>query len=402
MIYYFSPYSTEKKLGKHYNQCMQIIPNENDFACFVDGDAMFTTPDYGHQIEEIISKYSWCNIFTAVTNRISREEQCIEGMYNEVNIKKHLLKGLELQTKNRLDCCKMDKLLSGVLILIKKKTWLKIGKFTEEGILGVDNDINKKAINHNESVLVMQGVYILHNYRMLSNNKTHLKNDLIIKPINFDKIAYYTAIIGAYDDFQDPKYVDENADYHLFTDQDIKSKVYTIHKIESPKTQRQCILKAREIKILFYKFLPNYRRVVWYDANIIPIKDFNVLLQKQKNSFMTMKHPLRNCVYEEASACISRKKDDIKVINNQIEKYKKEEYPENNGMISSGILIRHNTKEVNKLCLDWFKELRLNSIRDQLSFNYVLSKNNINIELFPYDLLNDYFTFNKHAKSNSN
>jgi hypothetical protein len=52
MTYYFTPYATDKDIGSYYNKCMELL-QDNDYACFVDGDARFTTNYFGSHIEEI-------------------------------------------------------------------------------------------------------------------------------------------------------------------------------------------------------------------------------------------------------------------------------------------------------------------------------------------------------------
>ena len=65
--------------------------------------------------------------------------------------------------------------LSGVMILISKKTWKSIGKFTENRMLGIDNDIHKKVRQNGLRVGLMKGIYLYHWYRNGNiNNKEHL------------------------------------------------------------------------------------------------------------------------------------------------------------------------------------------------------------------------------------
>jgi GT2 family glycosyltransferase len=65
--------------------------------------------------------------------------------------------------------------LSGVLILIKKSEWEKVGGFKEEKMLGVDNDIHVKFKNSGLKVGLMKGIYVQHWYRGGNiNDKKHL------------------------------------------------------------------------------------------------------------------------------------------------------------------------------------------------------------------------------------
>lgn len=199
------------------------------------------------------------------------------------------------------------------------------------------------------------------------------------------KKAIYTAIFGNYDTFSPPEYINRDYDYHLFTDnKNIKHPAFKIHVL--PGNAR----KAREIKILAHKYLPAYDYTIWMDGNMIQCRNINQLAEKQVNDFMTMKHHIRNCIYDEANECIAMRKDDLKIINRQIGRYRKTHYPSNMGLIASGLLFRKHTKIVQTLCENWHNELKQGSLRDQLSFNYVLNQP---IDLLPCSVLKTHFLY---------
>ena len=61
-------------------------------------------------------------------------------------------------------------------------------------------------------------------------------------------------------------------------------------------------------------------------------------------------------------------------------------------MVESNIIIRkHNERECIELMEEWWKEIKTNSHRDQLSFNYVLWKTGKRIKYIPKIYLNNYF-----------
>jgi len=176
-IYYSTPYNSQKNLGKAYNDFMRILPEDNDFACFTDGDAMFTTHYYGTQIEDIIKKYPDCGLFTAMTNRVGTDYQCVPGMWENININDHWYTGSELFHKNYDKCIDIaqNPPLSGVLILLRKKEWKRAGGFLENKMLGIDNSIHYRVRDFGGQIKLMKGVYILHYYRAGNmHNKKHL------------------------------------------------------------------------------------------------------------------------------------------------------------------------------------------------------------------------------------
>ena len=64
----------------------------------------------------------------------------------------------------------------------------------------------------------------------------------------------YTAIFGSNITLTDPLYVSDEIDYVCFTDQeDLKSAVYEIRRIESPSGKNQ-LMDVKMVKLLPHKF----------------------------------------------------------------------------------------------------------------------------------------------------
>lgn len=181
MIYYSVPYSTEKNIGKYYNDFMRTLPKDDDFACFVDGDTIFTTPFYGHTIENVIKENSDVLCYTCFTNRVACPEQIAPGIDTDSNdMHYHRNFGQMMESIYGTSCMDITKmksgqLISGCLILIQKNLWRRIGGFAEKGMLGVDNDLHHKVLKAGEKIYLMQGVYIYHWYRWPNyKDKKHL------------------------------------------------------------------------------------------------------------------------------------------------------------------------------------------------------------------------------------
>lgn len=181
-IIYPIPWNSDKDLGKHYNWVMSLLPGDDDFACFIDGDACVTTQYYGKQIEDIIAKYPECGCFTAMTNRVGCSWQIMPGVpWSNNDMKFHRELGQVVATQDYLmieDVSNVDPInvLSGVLILIRKAVWKKIGGFVEKQLLSVDNNLHWALMDKKEKLYLMKGVYLYHWYRGgdIGDNK-HLK-----------------------------------------------------------------------------------------------------------------------------------------------------------------------------------------------------------------------------------
>jgi GT2 family glycosyltransferase len=172
MIHTYIPYCPKdleggKDLGLAYNKFMEIVPDD-DWVCFLDHDATWTTRDWYHQLEEIIERNPDVGLLTTVTNRIGNPHQLITKFLDRDNhdIYRHREVGKKLQQSLRHHLVDVTdgQLISGVVLLLKKSTWKKVGGF-KDGFLSVDNDMHSKVKNAGMKVCIMSGVYVYHWYR---------------------------------------------------------------------------------------------------------------------------------------------------------------------------------------------------------------------------------------------
>jgi len=222
--------------------------------------------------------------------------------------------------------------------------------------------------------------------------------------MKLNKIVVYTAISGDYDDLKIPKFISQNCDYVCFTDNDkIDSDFWTI--LPFPDSSLDKVRKCRLVKILPHKFFSAYRISVWLDGNIEIMGDVNEIIKEyliiQKNKIVSFKHPMRNCIYEEGKMCIEQQRDKKSIIEEQLSKYVKADYPAQHGLIESNVIIRdHNDAQVIDVMEDWWQEVKKFSRRDQLSFNYVVWKNKSSYAVMTGSArnTNDFFLLKEHAK----
>ena len=178
MVRYVIPYDTSKNIGKSYNEAFNGL-NDDDFVCFVDGDTIFLDSYFGSRIQQIIDDNPELNAATCLTNRVSCKWQVVDKInwFNE-NMLDHDRLTKDIWSKFGTSIVDMtnQQLMSGVLILLKKETWKKIGGFKEDGMLGIDNDFHERLIKHNEKLYLMNGIYVYHKYRFGDiSNKKHLQ-----------------------------------------------------------------------------------------------------------------------------------------------------------------------------------------------------------------------------------
>lgn len=174
----------------------------------------------------------------------------------------------------------------------------------------------------------------------------------------------YTALFGNYEELKTPKVITDGWQYKCYTDQDLKSDVWEIIKVDIKDFAPQ--LMARYYKIMEWV---DWERSFWVDASFVIDTDLSLWWDKNfKKGLSAPGHPLRNCVYNECLDCIIAQRGNKEQVQAQMKEYEDLGVPKGNGVIQSGILMRENTQPVIDLCEAWFKELSTRSMRDQIAF----------------------------------
>lgn len=182
MIYFFTPYSFNKKLFEAFDSYMNLISDPNDWVCFMDGDTAFLMPDFGHQIEHYLKVWPETGLFTCYASRCHYNCQLYKYADAEnTNIIYHRLKAEEVFRQFNGQVEEIKRRIAGHLMVIQKKTWLMIRlevkeTTTDKNILGVDTKISNAVLKANLKIRLMKGIYIFHYLRLAEgiNNSNHL------------------------------------------------------------------------------------------------------------------------------------------------------------------------------------------------------------------------------------
>jgi hypothetical protein len=215
------------------------------------------------------------------------------------------------------------------------------------------------------------------------------------------KICVYTCITGEYDSLKDINYKDTDYDYLCFTNnKKIKSDSWKVVYINEDLDN---LTLARKIKILGHEILKKYDITIWLDGAIELNKPLSTFIADCCNlkeyDMVGFNHRFRNCIYDEMDEVVYRFKEKAENVDKLYNFYKSENYPKNNGLIESTVLVRKNNNDINKLMKLWFEILHKYSRRDQLSFNYCLWKNPVRIQMLDMNVYdNEYFSHRGHSE----
>lgn len=233
------------------------------------------------------------------------------------------------------------------------------------------------------------------------------------------KTLVYSCVTGNYDDLLSAVLasvgaVEKDVRYVLYTDKvqpDSNIFIYTakhsditweLHPLlwQHPSCPRRT---ARWHKINSHLLPGSHKYTIWLDGSQrikkIPLAS-RVLASVPKNTLLAaFKHPHRSCVYEETSACMNHKKDDPALLKSQAGHYRKEGYPEGNGLVETGCVLRKNCTEVANFNKNWWQQLEKFSSRDQMGFNYAAWQTGISYHLLPGSgTKSEFFDYVKHKR----
>lgn len=172
----------------------------------------------------------------------------------------------------------------------------------------------------------------------------------------------------------------ENVDYKLFTNRPevANDTIWNVKQIDT-NTPR---LKAREIKTLIHKFVPDSYIWFWLDSNMKVQTDPNLIVSHylKHHDICLMPHPERNNWYEEA-VMVMNGRDRKERVKEQVERYYDEGFMPTT-LYETGCLLRRNIPKVQDFNETWWNEIKNGSIRDQLSFPYSLWKHGLSTNTF--------------------
>lgn len=200
------------------------------------------------------------------------------------------------------------------------------------------------------------------------------------------KIAVYVTLFNDFDSLKEiPEEYRDEASYFLFTDCIDESDDYDIIHIEGGKNARRL---SRQFKIYPFHFIPNYDYYIYLDATISLRASPILLVEKYLKDYdiAVLKHPWRDCIYDEMNECQRLGISDIELTNKQREYYLSLGYPEHNGLTENGVMLRRDNSSIREFSLRWLGLYKQYAERDQFSFCYVAWEKGIKYNIIPNDI----------------
>lgn len=216
--------------------------------------------------------------------------------------------------------------------------------------------------------------------------------DLFEKLLEKKNVSVITSITGKKDTLiEQPQY--KGVEYLAFVDKEKSPTWVTLPVCDKFKRP---VMNAKIHKILSHKYT-DCPFIMWLDGNLElkqDPKEIVKLLADNDIAFFT--HQGRDCVYEEADACISLGKGVVREIAEQTKYYAKNGVKQHCGLYEATGFIRRNNKHTNAFFDAWWSEVCRFSNRDQISLP-TIDKSNVKIIEIPGTVINNkYFSYKLH------
>jgi GT2 family glycosyltransferase len=188
------------------------------------------------------------------------------------------------------------------------------------------------------------------------------------------RIVLYTAIFGEYDNLLLQERIDPDVDYVCFTDRPRND--YGVWQMRAaPYYHPDPTRIARWVKTHPHDLFPGHDVAIWLDANIIlkgDIHRYIELVASKDADLGLIAHPHRACFYDEAEACKRLNKDAAKLIDRQVEQYRRAGLPHKQPLFETGFMIVPLKKRETSSALHlWWQQIEGFSRRDQLGLAWV-------------------------------
>jgi glycosyltransferase involved in cell wall biosynthesis len=207
-----------------------------------------------------------------------------------------------------------------------------------------------------------------------------------------ETVVVYTAIFGGYDELREPRERMPGVQYVCFTDNPwLKSKVWDIRYC---KPAGNPLFQAKRHKALAHEVL-DCDISLWIDGRV-ELYGLNGAIERLETDIALLRHPDRNCIYAEASHCKASGRGDPSRIDDAIARYRAEGHPTNYGLWLGGVIFRRHTRTTANFNLEWWREVKLGTSRDQIILPVVLRRLGISFDTLPNGV--PRCRIGKHAK----
>jgi len=211
-------------------------------------------------------------------------------------------------------------------------------------------------------------------------------------------VTIYTVITNDYDTLKEPEVITPHCRYLCFTDKPRPSEHWEMREPNNFPGQGSWYA-AKHIKVFPWRYVTTPLSV-YVDGTAKIVGPVRAMLEESLShaDIAFFPHLNRRCAYAEGAACVRLRKDDRRVIEDQMKWYAVQKFPKNYGLICGGVIFRRHTDAIKRLMETWWHEITTHSHRDQLSFNFACWKLQERYALLPGALYGENPAFKMYPK----
>jgi len=196
----------------------------------------------------------------------------------------------------------------------------------------------------------------------------------------------YTAITAGYDKLRPLKYKTPGWQYICFSDVHLEAEGWDVKVMRLLGDRAKW---TKKIKILNHIYAPADISI-WVDGSMEIIGDMDEFVKEIPiDNLVIPKHPQHSTLSRELEACIALKKDDEKIMTEQVKRYPNMQYD----FTQNTVLVR--VGDLTKAMNIWWEEVYNWSKRDQLSFGYAMRQAKQTYQTFDWAIVEKYFVWHK-------
>jgi hypothetical protein len=191
----------------------------------------------------------------------------------------------------------------------------------------------------------------------------------------------YTAITGGYEALRDQTI--RGFDFVAFLDGPAPSRSWQF--APACREFADASRNAKIHKVLAHRYFPERKFSLYIDGSILLNASPSDLIESYlgEHDVVVHRHPDRDCVYREAEICAHHGLDSPEVIAAQVDRYRREGYPEGGGLAELPVILRRHNERVTRFNELWWEEIERGSKRDQISFPYAAARAGLRVGYFP-------------------
>jgi tetratricopeptide (TPR) repeat protein len=195
------------------------------------------------------------------------------------------------------------------------------------------------------------------------------------------RVAIYTSFTAGYDSLKPHEFIDDRFDYFVYSDVPVETLgIYSRKPIPSVASGLGGPRATRYPKTHPHVLFKDYDVAVWLDTSIMLVGDIYPTIQDflaSGKAIGSTPHTIRNALFEEFLACVDLQKDDYTTLKNQFDFYQSEGFDSRRLSENGFLLFNLKHKKLAPALEEWWQQVLTFSKRDQLSFDYSMTKHGV-------------------------